>query len=561
MPPVHSKRLPYRYIHHSGLDRQNRSSPCEQACPAGNCIQSINFLLAQNRTDEALAFLLSRNPFPGITGRVCPHFCESDCNRRKHDDGVSIQALERRAADRGNAAWPERAPDTGKKVAIAGAGPAGLACACYLALLGHTVTIFEKEPVCGGLPRTAIPDFRLPKQIVDRETAGIFSAGNISIHTNTMLGRDFQLQDVAAKYDACVIATGLQMERKLNVPGAELAIPAVAWLKKMNMNRASMKGKRIVIIGGGGVAMDCALTASRLGAASIEMVCLEPKDAMRAAPEELAEASAAGVCIHNSHTVKSLTRKDGNLAVITDKIKNFSFDAAGSVILDIEPGREMEIQSDMVICASGLKPDLSALGDGLPAAALTGYLETAETGASSIPGLFVAGDMQHGPSSVAQAIGSGRRAAIAVHRYLSGIDPKTGLNIFVQDNKIKTETVLTLGPVHITDYEEMLNVEQHERAPGLSENKKGEKDEFLPFAESSECITEQEAQTEASRCLHCGQCSECSNCVDACPGHILIMGPDGPEVGWPEECWHCGCCRIACPNGAISYKFPLTMMI
>lgn len=565
MPPVHSKRLPCRIIHSGGLDGQRRNSPCEHACPAGTAIQSVHFLLAEGRTEEALSFLLSRNPFPGITGRVCPHFCENACNRAEHDEAVSIRALERHASGTGgDVPWPAHAPSTGRRIAVIGSGPAGLSCACHAALLGHGVTVFEAAPLMGGVPRHAVPDFRLPKQVADYEAARALKAGDITVHTNTVLGRDIFLPSLMRDFDACVLAVGLQKERRLPVPGGDLALPAVGWLKAANLDRRSLRGEKVLVIGGGGVAFDCAFTALRLGASAVDMVCLEAAHAMRVPAEELLQAREEGIRIHNGRSTARIARiGNGGLRLEAEKVAFFGFGEDGALKLETVPGETIAFDAGLIICASGLQPDLFVLGEGMPATDPRGCIAVnPETRETSLPGVFAAGDIASGPSSVAAAVGGGRSAALAAHRHVMGLPPQACLEVSISDdNVVEIREAEKLPPAHTVEYREMLHVDWYDHVPRHTPS--GEKAALpvLPFREIVPALSPADARAEAGRCMHCGQCSTCGNCADHCPGHILEMGEDGPRAVWPEQCWHCGCCRVACPDGAISYVFPLTMMV
>ena len=255
MPPIYSKEWNRITIQVRGDHRQGRTSPCEHACPLGNGIQQMHTLIAAGETGKALARLHARNPFPGITGRVCPHPCETKCNRAEYDEPVAIHALERFAADTGHETRFIPLPASGKRVAVVGSGPAGLTAARFAALLGHAVTIYESAPVMGGVPRHAVPDFRLPKDVVDRETGAIVASG-VQVRTNVTVGRDITLQSLLDTYDATILAVGLWKERRLDIPGKEHLVPAVGWLKRSTLERQSLAGKTVVILGGGGVAFD-----------------------------------------------------------------------------------------------------------------------------------------------------------------------------------------------------------------------------------------------------------------------------------------------------------------
>ena len=300
MPPIYSKEWNRITIQVRGDHRQGRTSPCEHACPLGNGIQQMHTLIAAGETGKALARLHARNPFPGITGRVCPHPCETKCNRAEYDEPVAIHALERFAADTGHETRFIPLPASGKRVAVVGSGPAGLTAARFAALLGHAVTVYESAPVMGGVPRHAVPDFRLPKDVVDRETGAVVASG-VQVRTNVTVGRDITLQSLLDTYDATILSVGLWKERRLDIPGKEHLVPAVGWLKRSTLERQSLAGKTVVILGGGGGAFDCAFTARRLNADTVHIVCLEPTDAMRAPAEEVQQALDEGIVIHNSH--------------------------------------------------------------------------------------------------------------------------------------------------------------------------------------------------------------------------------------------------------------------
>ena len=359
MPPRYSKELKKLVV--SGYQkRQGRTSPCEAYCPAGNRIQAVETLLKDGRPEQAHAVLLSRNPFPGVTGRVCTHPCELKCNRRKYDEGVSIRALERFAADTPMISRLTPLADTGRKVAVIGSGPAGMTCAYFLRLLGHDVTVFEAAAVLGGAPRMSVPDFRLPKNVVDRETGHVLSLG-IAAHTNVDVGRDVSMADIMKTHDAAVVAVGNRGERLLNIPGRENLVPAVSFLAASNLARQSLEGRDVVVLGGGGVAFDCAFTAKRLRAASVSLVFPEKSDAIKAPEEEVAQAGEEGIALHSSYLAQSA---EGG-TVRAKGLESFSFSESGELLAEYREGDELALNADVVICASGLLPGTDFLADGL----------------------------------------------------------------------------------------------------------------------------------------------------------------------------------------------------
>ena len=425
MPPRFSKEIEEKVIFPDWLDYQPRTSPCEANCPAGNPIQKANALIKDNRIEEALEYLRSRNPFPGITGRICAHPCEQNCNRNKYDEGLSIRGLERFAVD--HADWtrvlnPKRRESSGKRLAIIGSGPAGMTCAYFSALLGHDVTVFESSPTLGGIPRMGIPEFRLPKDVVDREVGQILEVG-VRAQTNTTVGRDIEFDKILRDFDACLIAVGTGKERRLDVPGIESALPAVSFLRQVNLGQRDSIGDRVVIIGGGGVAFDCAFTAKRLGASEVHVVCVEGRDNMCASPEDVLQAQAEGIKIHNARMISRVLNDGGKAAGIEYfKISSFEFDERGSLSVQPSSSERKTLSADTVISAVGVQPDLKFIkGNDQFRFTLKGTLDVnPKTLATSVDGVFAAGDVVSGPSTVAQAIGSGRRAAIAIDHYLNG---------------------------------------------------------------------------------------------------------------------------------------------
>jgi NADPH-dependent glutamate synthase beta subunit-like oxidoreductase len=567
MPPKFSKEMMEKVIFPGGLDEQPRTSPCEAACPAGNPIQKASSLIQENRVEEALEYLRSRNPLQGITGRVCGHPCEENCNRNKYDQGLSIRALERFAGDHVDLTRvmkPQRKENSGKRLAIIGSGPAGMTCAYFSALLGHDVTVFESSPALGGIPRMGIPDFRLPKDVVDREIGQILEVG-VRAQTNTIVGKDLDFEKILKDFDACLIAVGTGKEKRLDVPGVESALPAVSFLKRVNLGRRDPIGDRVVIMGGGGVAFDCAFTAKRLGAREVHVVCVEGEANLCASPEDVLQAQAEGVKIHSSWMISKVLNERGKAAGIEYfRISSFEFDEKGCLSVRPASSQRETLSANTVISAVGVQPDLKFIeGNHLFRLTLKGTLEVnSKTLSTSVDGVFAAGDVVSGPSTVAQAIGSGRHAAIAIDRYLSGRRSATLGRVSIRgEGHVVTEDATVDYAPHVVAYEEILNVEFFEKKPRQTTDKLPVAASIHSFEEVNKGFGKNEAMIEAKRCFHCGHCTACECCVKDCPGLVLAMSPQGPQVAYSDECWHCGCCRIACPSGAILYEFPLNMMV
>ena len=553
MPPKYSKEYLTPLLNGAIPKVKQRISPCEEACPAGNCIQRMETLIKDNQAEKAHLALLTRNPFPGVTGRVCPHPCEEHCNRRHYDQGISIRALERFASDAVVADNIQPATATGKKIAIIGSGPAGMSCAWFCRLLGHEVSVFEAAPVAGGFPRFAVPDFRLPKNIVERESGRIFNYG-VNIHLNTKVGEDITFEDILAHSDACVIAVGTQKERILNIPGKEYITPAVSFLKESNLFRKKIENKCITILGGGGVAFDAAFTAIRLGAKQVTLIFPEDMEHIKAPAEEIKQAIDEGIILRSSH----LAKKIENHTVYAEEIKSFKFTEEGDIEIQ-SAFHEISEYSDMIICASGLIPDIEFLENIGLNKNKSGLICVDEHMQTNIKKVFAAGDIVTGPASVASAIGSGRRTAMGIHAYLTDTDSLPQV-ILDADNTVCITGTAPDFQMHTVQFDEIYHVDYH---PKMQRRQtKEELNTLLPFSEINKGLSAEDAQAEAERCLHCGQCIKCGTCVERCPCYVLEMDEEtGPFVRYPDECWHCAACRIGCPTGAISIKFPITMLV
>ena len=567
MPPKFSRELKEKPIFPEYVADQARTSPCEADCPAGNPIQKINTLVQESRIEDALGYLKSRNPFPGITGRVCSHPCENVCNRNEFDEGVGIQALERFVADHADATLTKRhlkKGQTGKKLAIIGSGPAGMTCAYFSALFGHDVTVYEASSVLGGIPRMAIPDFWLPKDIVDREIGSVLDLG-VRVLTNTLVGRDIAFENLMAENDACLIAVGTQKDRCLDIPGVEHALPAIPFLKGVNQGERNAIGDRVVVMGGGGVAFDCAFTAKRLGAEEVHIVCVEGLDCMCAPSHEIRQADAQGIIIHTSTAISGIQEDGGKTSGIECfEIASFEFDEASCLSVEPVSGEKRVLPADTVISAVGVETDLSFMGSQSQIELSPGGTLKVDPNsmATSVEGVFAAGDAAFGPSSVAQAIGNGRRAAVAIDCFFNDKRSQEPKRLIINtEGRIEAQDFISPSGPHVVAYEEIWNLSHHKRKPRQTTSRLSAEVAERSFAEVEKGFEKDAALIEAERCLHCGHCTSCGCCVEDCPGLILEMKSAGPQVAYPDECWHCGCCRIACPSGAVFYEFPLNMLV
>lgn len=503
-----------RLLHFNRQD--DRIAPCTQTCPAQIDIPRYIHQIRSGDYAGAVTTIRERNPLLLSCGRVCPHPCEDYCRRAIEDEAVSINQLKRFAADwemNSGARLPVTcAPDTGKKVAIVGAGPAGLSCAFFLRRLGHSVTIYEMMPKLGGMIRYGIPEYRLPKEVLQWEIDGILKMG-IDAHTNVRLGRDFELGSlVAAGFDAIFLGIGAWRDYDLGVEGENLkgvytGISFLTQFAKKQQGDAPTEepipiGKHCVVVGGGNTAIDCVRTLRRLGVNDVSILYRRTRKEMPANMVEIEAAEHEGV---NFHFLAAPTRCIGDE---NGRVKQIEFlkmelgepDASGRRRPVPVEGSETIMEADMVISAIGQGPDVSFVKDGkrLSDLKITRWSTIdaldPETLQTNIPYVFAAGDAYTGASLVVEAIGGGRRAARSIHLYLSG--------------KEVTAPEKSLYKEHIPEsiFESVEGVTKKARTP-MPELPVEER--IKSFVESDLVISEKDAVYEAGRCLNC-----CRTCYD-----------------------------------------------
>ncbi len=405
-----------------------QASPCERACPAGTEIPVYLRAVQQGDLASAARRLLAHNPLPAVTGRVCPHFCEKACNRGDVDEAVSIRALERTVGDYALDEWErlglEPAAATGKTVAVVGAGPAGLSAAYYLRMSGHAVTVFDRFEKPGGMLNHAIPGYRLPDRVVDRQVEILCSLG-IEFLAGVEVGKDMALQALRDRYDAVFLALGTWRERELGIGEGPELISGLEYLRRSRVDDEREKARSVLVIGGGNVAIDAAITAKRRGAATVSLACLEALEDMPAIKAEVDEALEEGVEIRPS-CGPSRVLLSGDCAAGMELVACTAvFDEEGRFAPVYDTGAVSSVMADTIVVAIGQQPDIAALRIELPDSVFQrGLIRVdADTQETAIPGLFASGDVTSGPSYVTTAMGSGRRAAAAIDRYLGGAGP------------------------------------------------------------------------------------------------------------------------------------------
>jgi formate dehydrogenase beta subunit len=402
--------------------------PCRKACPAHIDVPGYLRLIAQGKTDEANAVIREKVPFPGILGRICIHPCEEVCRRGEVNEPIAICALKRYAADKEKGLWKEKIKvksNTGKRVAVVGSGPAGLTCAYYLAMEGYQLTIYEKLPVAGGMLKAGIPEFRLPRDIIDAEVKIVKNLG-VEIKTGVDIGKDVTIEQLRKQgYKAIFLAIGAQECKSLGIEGEDLegVYPGVDFLRDINLGKKVDLGHRLAVIGGGNVAMDAVRTARRIGAEGAFIIYRRSFEEMAAIKEEIKECKKEGIQIHTLTTPTRIMGENGRVKAI-ECVKTVlgEPDESGRRRPIPQTGFEFIMKADGVIPAIGQESDWACLG---PECACTlsdwGTMNvdplTLQTDDQDI---FAGGDAVTGPRSVIEAIAAGRKAASSIDRALGG---------------------------------------------------------------------------------------------------------------------------------------------
>jgi NADH-quinone oxidoreductase subunit F len=474
-------------------------SACQHACPAGIDVPNYVAAVAEGDYAKSVEIIRERNPFPAVCGRICIHPCEYKCRRGELDQPIAIRALKRLASD-----WyfenigPERDPfpvTRKEKVAVVGAGPAGLTCAYFLAKMGYQTTVFEAEPIAGGMLGIAVPEFRLPRQVIEEEIEYITNCG-VEIRYNSPIDAKHTFNDLLNEgYSALFIAAGAQASKRIGIPGEEEDLEGLYYgLEFLSRVRAGEKvplSGKTVVIGGGNVAVDVARTALRSGAADAHLFCLEPRDEMPAWEQDVDEAVDEGIVINSEASPSRITQQDGRVTGVefTRCVCVFDDEGCFNPTCDLDDTRFVD--ADNVIISIGQAADMSFLdADSQLERELWGTLVVdTNTLATNIPGVFAGGDFTTGPTFVIRAIASGRRAAIAVNKYLTGDDSP----VYIPDEKSPRHAATGLA----------LDQETTEDQPRIEVQIEDAGQRIADFREVEKGFTEEQGRREATRCLRC----------------------------------------------------------
>jgi len=499
------------------------TSPCKAECPAHISVQGFVALAAQKKYDKALRLIKEQNPLPAVCGRICHHPCESACTRGQLDEPIAIKTIERFLADRDLKAEKRYIPD-GKEakdenVAVIGSGPAGLSCAYFLARQGYTVRIYEQMPRAGGMLCAGIPDYRLPREIVEAEIQTIQDMG-VEIRTGTKLGKDITIRQLRNDgYAAVFLGIGAQAARPPGIEGEDLAgvHTGLELLKQLNTGAPPSLGKRMVVVGGENVAVDAARSARRMGVDQVFILYRGSLEQMPVEREKIEACEAEGISVYPFTAPVRIIGENGRVRAV-ECIKTELGEPNKSGVRVPHDMRDSEFTMEMidgVVFATAQTPDGSCLDrETAPGILAEGAISVDPvTLQTNDPDIFAGGDAVTGPRTVIEAIEAGKQAAVSIDRYLRGKDLRKG-----RPAAYKTATdIPTKG---------------HEYAPrqiaadGASEKMPAES------GPEQSGIPEEQVTSEANRCIHCGVCAECYQCVDACPSGAITLQS---HLQQPEE--------------------------
>ena len=608
------------------LEWLDSNFPCMSACPVHTEAGRYVALIEEGRYREAYHVARRPNPFASICGRICAAPCEPACRRGKIDQPIAIRALKRFVCerfgvesmidlDRLKEVFGKTVRRNGVKVAVIGAGPAGLSCAHDLALLGYEVTVFEAQSVAGGMLRLGIPEYRLPRELIRMEINAILSLG-VDLKLNSAVGRDFTLGDLKQRgYRAVFIGIGAHKSRDLRIEGVESdgVLRAVDFLLNVNLGYRVELGSKVVVIGGGNVAIDVARTAARqekaemgqvtevaealdvarsavrFGAKEVHMVCLEDWHEMPATKEEIGDALEERVRIHTRKGPAKIISRQGKVVGLQTIDCLSVFDRSGKFNPQFAPGSEQVVEADTIIMAIGQTSDLTWVKpeDGIKLTPRNTIAVNQDTLATSAPGIFAGGDVSFGPRNAIDAIANGKKAAQSIHAFLAR---EPGRDVGLQFHEREVEIIVS----NTSTFNRPWGYERVKRVhvPGLPIDRR------IGVAQIELGYNEDQACLEASRCLHCwentifnehgentgSECILCGGCVDICPESCIDLvtvdrvGVDtmlAPELeheydvvirGETKEatgsvmiknedvCIRCGLCAKRCPVGCITME-------
>ncbi len=518
---------------------REKLAPCRHACPAGTDLPRVLRMIGEGRWREAHQLILEENPLPGVCGRVCYRPCETACNRRHFDEAASIQALERFVADvcfdlPPEAAQPQRRKE---RIAIIGTGPAGLSCAYFLAREGFPVTMIEAASKPGGMLRTGIPRYRLPRRVLDREIGNIARLG-VQILLDCRVGEQVTLQQLQQAFEAIFVATGAHRSVSLDLPGGNRAkiMPGLEFLKLVNAGQPPEIGKEVLVIGGGNTAMDAARAALRLRSRPL-VAYRRSRAEMPAIPDEVEQAESEGVAFQFLASPLRLRKRNGRIEVEMIRMELGEMDSSGRPRPVSVPGSEFTLIVDSVLEAVGEGSELADLAQGLLVSEKGSQVLSEKESLQFLEagGLLVGGDAATGAGTVVEAIASGKRAARQI------------VSRFSREREVVRPAEEPGTGIPFSD----LHLETFTRSPRKDPPHRSVAERIARFTEVVGPLDAAAAVAEARRCFSCGVCNQCDNCWVFCPEGAVSRGADGYRLNL-DYCKGCGICVQECPGGVIS---------
>jgi indolepyruvate ferredoxin oxidoreductase alpha subunit len=517
---------------------QDKIAPCTGACPIQVDARGYIGLISKGKFDEALMLVRQQNPFPAITGRLCARPCEKACRRGDVDQPIAIDLLKRFVAEREGipAFHVTPGPEKEARVAIVGSGPTGLMAAYDLRHHGYPVTIFEALPIPGGTMAVGTGRFRLPEEVLNQEIDIVRRLG-ADFKLNTKIGGRISLDGLRGQgFKAILLATGAHKAKKLNLLGheAEGVVDALTFLKKVALKQKLPAFSRAVVLGGSDRALDAARTALRLGAKSVTVLFSRSQREMPAEASEIAEAEREGVSFQFFSVPSKITASGGKATEVSFRKAVLSTPTSlGRTRMLSLQGPERKLKADLVITSPTYVPDLSRFGDSVPKTAWDTIHVDPLTLATSVNGLFAGGDAVTGPKNFIEGLAAGRKAALSIHRYLSG----EALGKNREAEGISTELV-------------SVNIDKVETHPRVEEPALPVESRKKNFAEVHLLPSEEALIAEAKRCLHCGACTQCDTCMIQCPEGAISKTEGGYVIDY-HKCTGCRVCVQECPTSAI----------
>jgi 2-oxoacid:acceptor oxidoreductase delta subunit (pyruvate/2-ketoisovalerate family) len=542
-----------------------KTSPCGAACPAGEDIARIEMLTAQGMFKEAWETILGENPFPSVCGRICPHPCEEVCNRREFDEAVAVHTVERFLAE--TASRYDLKPNQQKlnakkqRIALVGAGPAGLSAAYFLTLLGYVCHIFEAMPEPGGILRWGIPLYRLPLSALRNDIAQIEAQG-VQIRTGQQMGREFP-REAASRYDAVFLGCGHSRTVELGITGEEMSavVDGLTFLKQIRQGDITALRGQFAIIGGGNTAIDVARSIIRLGGKALILYRRRRRD-MPAFATEVQMALEEGVELRELVAPVNIVVENGQCVLTIQEMKVSNEDSRGRASVLPEEGKVGQIRVDSVFKATGSQAAetwFNPTGQEGTALAMTNTILVYPTRG---PVLVFGGDLVNETKSVAHAVLSGKQAAMALDTFfqdgIEAILPRLQTCLVGQGPALSMETYMG-GPrrfrnPHIISHEE-LNTDHFQFQSRITQPRLLREERLRSFEEIDLKISTNLAIREADRCFNCGICNQCDNCYMFCPDIAVIREKDGElrRINY-DYCKGCGLCVVECPRNAMTLR-------